>query len=195
MRLIKPIRKRILLGLWLLIIAALLTWGLFVLTYSLERKTYKLDYPEEIERYAAKYNLDKYLVAAMIHCESGNDPEAESPKGAIGLMQIMPDTAEWAADKLGIENFTLDMLKEPHVNIEIGCWYLSFLNERFSSDLHTVIAAYNAGHGRVAKWLNDPNVSLNGELVNIPYQETEDYLKKVQRAYDKYKILYKDKWI
>lgn len=195
MRLKAVSKKRILMIFWLFGLVALLTWGLFILTFALERKTYKLEYPIEIEKYSAKYNVDKYLVAAIIHCESGNDSQAQSQKGALGLMQIMPDTGEWAAEKLEIENYDMQMLKKPDINIEIGCWYLSFLNERFNSELPNMIAAYNAGHGRVAQWLADPNISIDSELVNIPYHETEEYLKKVQRAYEKYKTLYKNEWI
>ncbi|MPN57676.1 Soluble lytic murein transglycosylase [bioreactor metagenome] len=128
-------------------------------------------------------------MAAIIHVESGNREDAVSEKGALGLMQLMPDTAEWIAGKLG-ETYNQDSVCEPYTNIRYGCWYLDFLFSRFSST-DTVLAAYNAGHNAVRNWLSDPEYSDDGvTLKRIPYTETEQYVEKVDRAYDKYKALY-----
>ncbi len=140
--------------------------------WELEKRTYRLDYTE----YASpstreEYKLDPYLIASIIHCESGNRPDAVSPDGALGLMQIMPTTGEWIAGKLQVENFHTDMLFEPSVNIRFGCWYLRFLMDRYDQDRQLAVAAYNAGHGTVDKWLEDPGVSAEGRLVEIPYPE------------------------
>lgn len=159
---------------------------------EMEKRTYKLDYPETIAEYAAEYGLDPYLIAAVIHCESGNRPEAVSPVGAMGLMQIMPDTGEWIAGKLDLADFRTDMLLESAQNIRFGCWYLRFLMNRYDQDRQLTLAAYNAGHGNVDKWIDDPAVSDGGKLVDIPYAETKNYLEKVQRAYEKYQSLYKN---
>lgn len=157
---------------------------------AIDKKQYTLEYPTLIQKYSKQYDLDPYLVASIIHVESGNRQDAESSVGAIGLMQIMPTTGEWIAGKLKIENFTTEKLKDPELNIQMGCWYLNFLKERFDST-DTVIAAYNAGHGRIQKWLDDPNHSANQEdLVDIPYPETENYVQKVNQAYQKYKQYY-----
>ncbi len=179
----------------ILIAAAMLVLALIAALWlgrELEKRTYKLSYPKTIAQYAKEFDVDPFLVAAMIHCESANRPEAVSVDGAIGLMQVMPDTGEWIAGKLGISDFHADSLFEPAVNIRFGCWYLKFLLDRYDQDRQLAVAAYNAGHGNVDKWLDDPSVSAKGQLVNIPYEETKTYVEKVQRAYEKYQSLYKN---
>ena len=156
-----------------------------------QKSIYKLEYKERIEEYASRFEIDPYLVASVIWAESGYDPEAVSSRGAIGLMQIMPDTGEWIAQKLGEENFEVAKLTDPDVNIRYGCWYLSYLLERFPGQLENVIAGYNAGPNRVQEWLDSEKYSSNGEkLDTIPYSETENYVEKVTKAYDKYKEFY-----
>ena len=104
-------------------------------------------------------------------------------------MQIMPETGEWIAGKLK-EPYDEETLQEPEQNIRYGCWYLEFLFERFS-DPDTVLAAYNAGHNAVRKWLQNSDYSDDGESLQvIPYDETRNYVEKVRRAYEKYKDLY-----
>lgn len=157
-----------------------------------ERSRYPLSYTEIIRENASRYDLDPYRVAAVIRTESGFDPEAVSGAGAMGLMQIMPETGEWIADKLDMENFQLNTLFDPAVNIEIGCWYLDFLADRFD-DPELIAAAYNAGHGRVAQWLGDDTVSADGEHIEtIPFPETRDYVERISEAYDAYRRLYPD---
>lgn len=175
---------------FLLLLLALIM--VLLLGRELEKRTYKLNYPETIAAYAAEYALDPYLIAAVIHCESSNRPEAVSPMGAMGLMQIMPDTGEWIAGKLDEADFSTDMLLDPAQNIRFGCWYLRFLMNRYDQDRQLTLAAYNAGHGNVDKWIGDPAISKEGQLVDIPYAETKNYVEKVQRAYEKYQSLYKN---
>lgn len=173
------------------VLIAAIVMGIFVFMPQIEKSQYELEYQELIERYAAEYNLDPYFVAAVIHTESGFDPEAVSGAGAIGLMQIMPETGEWIAGKLGKENFSIEELKTPETNIEMGSWYLQFLMERFEGNLPVIMAAYNAGHNRVREWLDDVQYSSDGKnLDSIPYNETDNYVKKVTNAYEKYKELY-----
>lgn len=178
----------------LAIVGALFFILLVIVAYFMnrhfERQTYALKYKDEILTHAREYGLDPYLVAAMIHCESGNRSDVVSYKGAVGLMQIMPDTGEWIADKLAVEDFDVSMLYEPSVNVRMGCWYLAYLTNRFSGNMVNAIAAYNAGHGNVDKWLADPDYSRDGELTSIPFLETSNYVVKVQRAWEKYKELY-----
>lgn len=169
------------------IIAALAVLALLYLkTDMFESKSdYPLAYEDLIEQYSAEYGLDPYLVAAVIYVESGFDPEAVSRVGAQGLMQVMPETGEWIAGKLHVES--PPNLLDPETNISMGTWYLNFLDERFGHDQDMVLAAYNAGHGRVAEWLENPQYSDGTVLTNIPYKETENYVKKVNHAYEKYK--------
>lgn len=171
----------------LLPMIALLAWQL---SKYMDKQKYRLDYTTLIRRYAGEFELDPYLVAAVIHCESGNRAEAVSNAGAIGLMQVMPETGEWIASKLKVDDFDAEMLKSPEINIRFGCWYLNFIAARFE-DREAILAAYNAGHNRVKGWLEDPDYSADGSsLDEVPYPETAQYIEKVQRAYDKYVEIY-----
>ena len=184
--------RRVPIWLKLILLSAMLLLAVvtaIALNRSVEKKTYRLVYPELIAQNAGERQLDPYFVAAVIHVESANDPKALSYRGALGLMQIMPDTGEWIAGKLG-ETFDAAALTEPEQNIRYGCWYLEFLFERFENS-DTVAAAYNAGHNAVRRWLEDPAYSSDGvTLKDIPYEETRNYVEKVKRAYEKYKDLY-----
>lgn len=154
------------------------------------RKSYPLAYEELIYRYAQEYDLQPSLVAGVIHRESRFDPQAVSRADARGLMQVMPETGEWIANKLGIEDYSVEMLFDPEINIQMGCWYLRFLMDRFDGNIETVLAAYNAGHGRVSDWLEDSQYSSDGNLTNIPIEETRTYVEKVLDAKEKYEELY-----
>jgi soluble lytic murein transglycosylase len=156
----------------------------FLLRGVIVYEIYPLDYTDEIKTYSDEYALDAYFVSAVIRTESGFDEEAVSHRGAVGLMQIMPDTGAWAAEKIGMTEFSADMLAQPDVNIRIGCWYLRYLDDMFEGDQNKVMAAYNAGPNKVKEWAGDD------ELGSIPYAETENYLVKVTRNYQIYKGLY-----
>ena len=154
---------------------------------------YPVAYTDLILKFATQYQLDPYLVQSIIRCESSNDPNAVSRVGAIGLMQIMPDTGEWIGHKIDPElAYSLDMLTNPEINIEYGCWYLNFLDERFDGNRMEIIAAYNAGHGTVKNWLEDARFSKDGELLTIPYEDTAKYYENVMTAYENYTTLYPD---
>ena len=156
---------------------------------------YPVAYTELIKQYADKYDLDPYLVQSIIRCESSNKPDAVSKVGAIGLMQIMPDTGEWIGHKIDPElAYSLDMLEDPATSIEYGCWYLRFLSDRFSGRTMEIIAAYNAGHGSVEEWLNDARFSQDGRLTTIPFESTALYYEKVMFAYENYKTLYPEEF-
>lgn len=150
-------------------------------------------YFDLIFRYAEEFALDPYLVVSIMRCESSFDPNAVSKKGAIGLMQIMPDTGAWIAHKLDLDaTYQQDQLYDPDTNIRFACWYLRFLTNRLNGDRTCIIAAYNAGHGSVEGWLENPDYSSNGTLQTIPFPETERYFAKVTTAYEKYQTLYPD---
>lgn len=156
-------------------------------------RNYPVAYTELIARFADEYELDPYLVQSIMRCESSNDPNAVSEAGAIGLMQIMPDTGTWIAHKLDLDDvYTQEMLYDPESNLAFGCWYLHFLSGRFHGNRKQMIAAYNAGHGSVEDWLNDPRFSENGELITIPFEQTARYYEKVTAAYENYTTLYPD---
>lgn len=178
---------------WTVAGVVLLAALVYFLSGTLGRTQYPLRYTESIRESAERFGLDPYRVAAVIRTESGFDPEAVSRAGAMGLMQIMPETGQWIAEKLDVADFAPVMLLDPARNIEFGCWYLQFLKERFGGDPELISAAYNAGHNRVARWLQDPDVSQDGlHLHAIPYPETRDYVQKIAAAYDRYRSLYPD---
>ena len=155
---------------------------------------YPTAYLNEIRTVSDEFDLNPYYVLSIIRCESNFDPKALSRKGAAGLMQIMPNTGEWIAHKLGMDDvYSQDLLYDPVTNIRMGCWYLRFIRGRVGDDPGTVAAAYNAGHGTVQGWLADPQYSEDGStLKSIPYPETERYVNHVNEAFAQYQKLYPD---
>ncbi len=155
---------------------------------------YKLAYPrywvDEINIAGQKLGLDPYLILSLIREESYFNAEAVSKSNAIGLMQLMPATANYMVSKLSLDFPKLDELKKPRTNMYIGCNYLKYLKDKFNNDLY-VIAAYNGGEGSVSKWLKKYNTSDSDEFIeNIPFDETRNYVKKVFRTYHIYKKIY-----
>lgn len=147
-------------------------------------------YDNIIEKYAKEYNLEKEFVLAVINVESRFDKNAVSNKGAIGLMQIMPDTGKWLAEKIGIKDFSISMLYVPEINVQLGCYYLSDLLKKFEDEI-LALCAYNAGTTNVYKWLKNEKYALNGKIHTIPFKETDKYVKKINIIKKGYSILLK----
>ena len=146
-----------------------------------------LEYREVVEKYSAEYSLNKNFVYAVIKVESSFNPNAKSSAGAKGLMQLTDSTAEYTAKLLGLETFDLF---DGETNINLGCYYLKYLSERFEN-LQTVICAYNAGEGRVREWLKNTEYSKDGKtLIVVPYPETNEYREKILKTFSKYEKLY-----
>lgn len=158
---------------------------------SIARRVFPLNYSEHILNYSQEYSLDPYLVAAVIKAESNFKNKAKSEKDAKGLMQIMDETAKWISVQLKEENFKVENIYEPEVNIRFGCWYLNNLAKEFSGNIELVLAAYNGGSGNVKSWLKNKNYSADGKKLDyIPFKETDKYIKKVKVNYNIYKYLY-----
>lgn len=176
----------------LILIGALLLAFLLDAGISLiEKKLHPMEYKEIIEKYAAEYNIPEYVILSVINTESKFDPNATSYVGAMGLMQMMPETFLWlsSSEHLG-ENLDVDSVYDPEVSIRYGCYYLRYLFQKFYN-WDTVFAAYNGGEGNVAKWLVDPEYSDGkGNLTHIPFKETRNYVKKVNRNIKYYKNTY-----
>ncbi|SKA99915.1 soluble lytic murein transglycosylase [Caloramator quimbayensis] len=151
---------------------------------------YPINYQETINKYAVKYELDPYLIYALIKAESKFNPYAISNKGAIGLMQITPSTGDYIAELLGDKNFSTDKLYNPDKNIKYGCYYLSKLFNDFNGDLDCVLAAYNGGEGNVRKWLKESKNGFTLEINKLPFDETKKYVKRVKQNYKIYKYIY-----
>ncbi len=149
-----------------------------------EKSKYPMHYSEYVEKYSEMYDVPKDVVYAIIKTESGFDPDATSSKGARGLMQLMPNTFEWICGKAGIP-YSADKITDPETNIQCGVYYISFCYKEFLI-WQTTFAAYNAGHGNVRQWLDDDEISKNGHLINIPFPETEAYVKKVEKNREVY---------
>lgn len=181
--------KRLLILIFFLIVIWWILQGLLSNNYIL-KIFYPYPYQEIIEEYAYEYGVDPLLVVAVIREESHFRTTSSSGKGAIGLMQLMPDTAKEISVWLK-EDFTQVDLHDPEVNIRYGTWYLASLKKQFSNNIILVLASYNAGGGRVAKWLESKQLDLNNYIIeDIPYEETREYVKKVTKSYRIYTKLY-----
>lgn len=172
----------------ILIISALLSTLFGYISDSISRTMNPTKYSEAVEKYSEQYDVPKHIVYAVIKTESSFKPDAVSPKGAIGLMQLTPDTFEWLCAKTGDQPNEL-LLYDPDTNIRYGTYFLSLLHNEYKV-WNTVYAAYNAGRGRVNSWLDDEKYNNNGRLINIPYKETAEYVKKVNRSSELYERLY-----
>ena len=177
------------------------------------RQIYPLQYETYVEKYSEENNLDKYLVYAVIKVESNFKPEATSSAGAIGLMQLMEETA---VERLNVisynenssnENNLLNAasineetdssepdnndLYDPETNIKIGTSYLAYLIELYDGNIVLALTAYNAGLGNVEKWIKDGIIKADGsDIENIPYKETENYVRKILNSYQMYLKIY-----
>ena len=150
-------------------------------------------YKDLIEQYAAENNLQPAFVAAIILNESSFRTDAESNVGARGLMQLMPDTAEWISRKLGDSYYSFDHMWEAEQNIRYGCWYLNYLSKLFRGDPVTMASAYHTGQTTVTSWLSDPAMSPDGLSLSLSGMKdgpTKTYAGRVTQAYAIYDALF-----
>lgn len=150
-----------------------------------------MDYRQEIVAASQTYEIRPNLLSAIIFVESRFDPSAQSRKGAMGLMQIMPKTGEWVAQELHGSAFHVSDLYNPQKNIVLGSSYFHYLKRRFDGDETKALAAYNAGFRYVQDWL-DSKV-WEGDIVrieNIPFSETKNYIFQVTMVAEIYEYLY-----
>jgi soluble lytic murein transglycosylase len=136
------------------------------------RARYPLKYEPSIRASAKAHDLDPALLASVVYVESRFNPNAHSDAGAIGLMQLLPETAEGIALRTGGTRFVADDLRDPDLNIRYGAWYLDHLIERYGS-VGTALAAYQAGQGNVDRWL--------ASSTGIRFPETRAYVSEVER--------------
>lgn len=153
------------------------------------KNIYKIDYSEYVEKYSKEYEVDKYLIYATIKAESNFNQYAKSSQGALGLMQLLYSTAEEVAPKAGI-NVTEDSIYDAEININLGTKLLSILLKKYENT-GLALAAYNAGSGNVDNWLSKGTLKNDGsDLENIPFKETNNYVRKILRDYEIYLEIY-----
>jgi soluble lytic murein transglycosylase len=148
-----------------------------------ERLWYPLSYEQIVRGHARNYNLDPALLAAVIYQESKFKADARSESGAIGLMQLLPDTAKGIALHTGGSAFRVDDLYNPEINVRYGAWYLRHLLEKYR-DERTALAAYNAGQDNVDRWRRDGT--------GIRFSETRAYVDRVEELKTIYRRAYGD---
>jgi soluble lytic murein transglycosylase len=146
------------------------------------RARYQLEYEHILRAHARNYDLDPALLAAVVYAESRFDPDVESAAGAVGPMQLLPETAKGIALRTGGERFVVADLRDPEINIRYGCWYLDHLRERYDGDMNLALAAYHAGQGNVDEWLAQGS--------GIAFPETQAYVDEVERVRQVYADAY-----
>ena len=143
-----------------------------------------------IQQYAPARGLDPYLIAALMAQESTFDADIRSHANAIGLMQILPATGRRYARTLGIPRFSAGKLTDPETNVRLGTAYFADLVERFGG-VHIALASYNAGERRVSRWIAErPGVDRDEFIDDIPYPETQNYVKRIMGTAEDYRRLY-----
>ena len=176
------------------IIIAVLISGAFLLKKAnsvYTENSYPLKYEKEIDAASKKYGVDKALIYGVIKTESNFVPDARSSAGALGLMQLMPDTFEWLQTYYKDENdYTFEDLADPAINIDYGAELLSILSKRYENE-ETMLCAYNGGLGNVDKWLDNKDYSDDGKTLKVvPFPETDNYRKLVEQNKSIYEQLY-----
>ena len=161
--------------------------------------TYPTEYEEYVVKYSKQYNTDPVLVYAVIKTESSFDPKAESEVGARGLMQLMEEAFYWLKfriqDKRDID---FDSMYDPQTNIQYGTYYLSFLMEHYDNNIELTAAAYHGGIGAVDGWIESGKINKSSfDASQIPEgnEKTAEYVRRIRKAYNKYKEILKDKRI
>jgi soluble lytic murein transglycosylase len=149
---------------------------------------YPFPFLESIQAWSQQRRLNPMLVTGLVRQESRFEPKIVSVAGATGLMQVMPGTADWIAQQIGLSDYDLT---DPNDNIKLGTWYLDFTHQEYANNSLFAVASYNAGPGNVADWINrfgfsDPDMFIE----QIPFPETKGYVKSVFENYWNYLRLY-----
>jgi len=178
----------------IILIAAVGVAGVFLIWFGYRtylKMAYPMRYQEYITRYAEEYQVNPLLIRAVIRTESSFYERAVSSENARGLMQLKPETFEWAMTKVKIEqSYTQEDLFDPEINIRFGTVTLKTLIDEFE-DTDIALCAYHAGWGNVKSWLNNPKYSDDGKMLNeIPVDSTRSYVGKVREAMETYQRIY-----
>ncbi len=149
---------------------------------------YPFPFVQTIEQWAQKRSLNPMLVTALIRQESRFEPKIESSAGAMGLMQVIPETADWVAGQINLKQYDLT---QPEDNVNLGTWYLDFTHREYDNNSVFAVASYNAGPAKVAEWIQKYNTSdIDRFVEQIPYPETRGYVEFVLGNYWNYLRIY-----
>lgn len=172
--------KRVKMGLLLPLFILIILSGFFYFSFMIAKMVYPLKYESEIKECADNHKIPVFLVAGLIYTESRFNENAISKMGAMGLMQIMPQTAQRISKTMGRGDFSYSKLYDPKYNIKLGCYYLKQLIDKNNGDLIKALLAYNAGEQRVIDF---------EKKMPIP-QETSNFIKKVNDMWGIYEKIY-----
>src|SRR5205823_12368429 len=151
---------------------------------------FPVNYWTQIRRYSTERHLDPYLIAALIAQESTFEAEVRSAANAYGLMQIVPATGRHYARTLRLPRFSIRMLTTAETNLKMGTAYFADLVKQFGGT-HFALASYNAGENRVARWISErPGIDREEFIDDIPFPETQNYVKKILGTAEDYRRLY-----
>lgn len=182
----------VLIAIFIILLIALFAKVFNVKTLIL-REIYPKTYSEHVEKYAKEFNVDPLLIFSMIKAESNFDEKAQSSSGAKGLMQLMEATAIEIANKIDEPLVEQENLLEPEKNIMIGTKYYAELLQNYDGNMLLALTAYNAGMGNVNEWIKNEIIKKDGsDIENIPYKETNMYVRKIINNYKMYKKIYTD---
>lgn len=155
------------------------------------KNMYPIQYSEYVEKYSNENNVDSYMIYSIIKAESNFNPNVKSQSDAIGLMQLLEDTAIERSNAINEYEVTEKDLYNPEINIKLGVSYYAYLLNYYNGNNILALAAYNAGIGNVNSWIKDGIIKSDGsDIENIPYKETNNYVRKILRDYQIYLKLY-----
>ena len=175
-----------------IVLVLVLLFRVFNIYNMIRMQIYKQEYSEYVNKYAEINNIDPMWIYAIIKVESNFNKDATSGSGAKGLMQLMDSTATEISKHIELADFESNMLYDPEINIMLGTRYFVELLDRYDNNYYIAIAAYNAGIGNVDNWISKGTINTDGsDIENIPYKETNMYVRKTVKAYAIYAELYK----
>lgn len=174
------------------LIIFIMLFGILKIQNFILKKIYKTNYSEYVYKYSQENDIDPLLTFAIIKAESNFNRNIKSKSGAIGLMQLIESTAIEQAEEVNEEIIVTESLYNPEINIKIGTKYYSKLIKKYNNNTLLALAAYNAGIGNVDNWIGQGIIKADGsDIENIPFKETNNYVRKIVRDYKIYQNLYK----
>ena len=187
MKVLKIIGKIIGYLLLIILLAIVLSYG--IIAYQTSRT--QINYQDQITETSENFNIDPLLTASIVKVESDFDNDAQSHQGAQGLMQLLDETARHSAEVIGMDYYP-EKLNDIDYNLNLGVGYYNYLIKYYNNQ-KLALAAYNGGVGNVDKWIKDGVLDKNNpDISKIPFDETRQYVTKVEATYDVYKTFYKD---